>query len=52
MYAWVLCYCVWLVRDSRLECARSHEFSDQNNALPAFGRSLPGVVKADNVGML
>lgn len=39
-------------RDSRFECAGSHEFRDQYNALPAFGGSLPGVVKTDNIGML
>lgn len=39
-------------RNSRFECARSHELRDQHNALPAFGGSFPGVIKANNVGML
>lgn len=37
---------------SRFKCAGGHELSDQHNALPAFGRPLPGVVEAHDVGML
>lgn len=40
------------IRHSRFQSAGRHEFCDQHNALPALGGTLPGVVKADNVGML
>lgn len=38
--------------DSRLERARGHELRHQDDALVAFDRGLPGVVEADDVGVL
>ena len=40
------------VLHSRFERARSHELRHQCNALPAFGGPLPGIIEADDVGML
>lgn len=41
-----------LCRDLRFERARGHEFRHQDDALVAFDRGLPGVVEADDVGVL
>lgn len=38
--------------NSRLERARGHEFRHQDDALVALHRGLPGVVEADDVGVL
>lgn len=43
---------IWRRTNSRFECSRSHEFSDEYNALLATQRRLPGIVEADNVGVL
>lgn len=40
------------VGDLRLERARCHEFSHQDNTLPPFQGWLPGVIEADYVWML
>lgn len=38
--------------NSRFESARSHELSDQQDALVTFHSGLPGVIKAHNVRVL
>lgn len=36
----------------RFECSRSHEFSDEYNTLLATEHRLPGIIEADDVGVL
>lgn len=36
----------------RFKRSGRHELSDQNDALLSFARSLPGIIEADDVGML